>query len=72
MAWMVFWIALGLRLYEYGVRDTLSAAGAPLAAAGGELERALVTIAAALASVVLAVPIVRPAGEAVRREAWPR
>lgn len=97
--WMIFWIAVGLRLFEYlspstalgrtvrsagvrlesagehigevltrvpvvgrvagdGVRDALSAAGAPLAAVGGELERALVTVSAAIASIVLIVPIV--------------
>ena len=99
MLWTIFWIALGLRLYDLlapstalgrtiraagirlesagqqigdtlmrlpvvgrvagdGVRDALSAAGAPLAAAGGELERTLLIVAAALASIVLAVPIV--------------
>ncbi|MGQ0550152.1 MAG: hypothetical protein ACT4PY_10855 [Armatimonadota bacterium] len=97
--WMIFWIALGLRLYDHlapstalgrtirsagiklesagqqmgdvlmrvpavgrvagdGVRDALTAAGAPLAAAGGELERALAAVVVSVASIVLAVPIV--------------
>ncbi|MGH2403046.1 MAG: hypothetical protein ACRDGN_01155 [bacterium] len=41
-----------------GIRDALTAAAAPFTVVGGELERALTTIVATLASIVLVVPIV--------------